>query len=152
MAPHGSSRGALPRAALVLAATLLSARGLVSLPSVFSDGVVLQQREGSGSRAFVYGRAAPGETVAITLAMTGAPSQNYTTTADAADATDPGSWIVTLNPNDSSGNGTLTVAGSSDGYAAATVIRDVTFGDVILCSGQVRRRGHEATSCIAHVY
>jgi hypothetical protein len=137
MAPHGGrSHSALSRAALVAAALAGSlSHAAVTLPAVFSDGVVLQQREGSGSRALVYGRAAPGEVVAVKLAMAGEPPQTYTTTAAAADAAEPGSWIVTLNPNDASGTGTMTVAGSADGFAAVTTIRDVTFGDVFLCSG-----------------
>lgn len=147
--PRGCRRphGALPRAAALVvaaAAALTGAHAAVTLPAVFSDGVVLQQRQGSGSRAIVYGRAAPGEVVTLKLAMADEPPQNYTTTAASAGDPDaePGSWFVTLNPNDADGNGTLTVAGSADGFAAATTIRDVTFGDVFLCSGAWR---HGAT-------
>jgi len=140
MAPHLRShpRRALARATLAAAVLLASstAHAAVTLPSIFSDGVVLQQREGSGSRALVYGRAAPGETVAVTLAMDGQPPQRYAATAAAAGDAEPGAWIVTLNPNDAAGNGTLTVAGSEDGYNATTVVEGVTFGDVYLCSGE----------------
>jgi sialate O-acetylesterase len=108
-----------------------SVLGTVSLPRVFSDGVVLQTRVQYGQRSFIYGTAAPAEIVSLNVSFGDAITQ-YNAQADAA-----GDWIVQLNPeNDGPAVATITVSGSSDAYTKVITIRNVAFGDVYLCSGQ----------------
>lgn len=133
--------------------------GAVTMPQIFSDGMVLQDHATYDQRPFVYGQADVGEIVNVNRTLPGqVPEvrivcgaarwciqqlllpcmQPYFATADGT-----GLWIVELDPDyfAPSNNGLIvvTVAGSADGFQAVTTIRNVSYGDVFLCSGQVRK-------------
>ena len=127
-----------------LFATPVAVLSAVTLPAVFSDGVVLQTRVEYGQRAFIYGSAAEGETVAVNVTRSGS-SASYITSADST-----GSWDVQLNPeNDDSSTAVISVAGSSDGFAKVVYIRDVHFGDVFLCSGYAKCSVRLESACMS---
>ncbi len=110
-----------PLCALALFATLvgpLSVRGDVTVPAIFSDHMVLQRE----ARVPVWGSAAPGEKVTVTLA-----GQSHSTTAGS-----DGKWQVALtNLKSSSTPQTLTITGNN-----TLTIQDVLVGEVWLGSGQ----------------
>ena len=120
----GSRRGA---AAALAAAALLAlgggARGAVTMPSTFGDGLVLQTNNEYGTRGFLNGFASPGERVTIS------GSGSYEVTADA-----DGAWSVMINPHSSSSapSMTLTVQGETGPPAIA---KGCMFGDVFVCGG-----------------
>jgi sialate O-acetylesterase len=92
----------------------------VTMPGIFGDHMVLQQ----GAQLPVWGWAAPGEAVKVTLA-----EETVSTTA-AAD----GSWKVAFSPRPrvaSDAPQTLTIAGAN-----TLVFKDVLIGDVWVASGQ----------------
>ena len=76
---------------LVLGAACASA--LVSVPSVFSDGCVLQTNAEYGARSYVYGLADPSEQVFLNVEARGASTTSYAAVAEPS-----GSWRITLNP------------------------------------------------------
>lgn len=86
----------------------------VRMPSVLSDGVVLQR----GVPLKIWGKADPGERVKVSL------SGKKQETVAAPDST----WSVTLPPMKAGGPYVMTVNDKS--------INDVLIGDVYLCSGQ----------------
>ena len=86
----------------------------VTLPSVLSDGVVLQREE----PITIWGKALPGEAVNVKL-----KSSKASTTADSS-----GRWSVTLAPMKAGGPYVMTVNDIS--------VNDVLIGDIYLCSGQ----------------
>jgi sialate O-acetylesterase len=90
----------------------------VKLPKIISDHMVLQR----SNRTAVWGWAAPGEAVAVTL-----DTQSATAKADAE-----GKWRVTLNLT-STGQGPfqMTVVGNNK-----IVVSDVLIGQVWVASGQ----------------
>ena len=102
----------------ILAAALLSLSATISaavtLPSVLSDGVVLQREQ----PIKIWGKALPGEQVTVKL-----KSSKAKTVAD-----DSGKWSVTLSPLKAGGPYVLTVNDIS--------VNDVLIGDIYLCSGQ----------------
>ena len=95
-------------------ATAMAAQAIVKLPSILSDGVVLQR----DCPVKIWGWADPGEKVHVSIA--GHKSSAVT----AADST----WSVMLNPVKAGGPFTLKV---ND-----LCVNDVLFGDIYLCSGQ----------------
>lgn len=104
--------------AAVFCGFAMQATADVSLNSMFGDHMVLQQ----GIRNKVWGKAEPGEAVAVTLG-----GQTHSTTA-AAD----GTWHVMLDPvQDYGGPHTLTVKGRN-----TIAFDDVLIGEVWVCSGQ----------------
>ncbi|MEO6052428.1 MAG: sialate O-acetylesterase [Chthoniobacterales bacterium] len=100
---------------LALAATT---KAELKLPAFFSDHMVLQ----AGVKTPIWGTASPNEKVTVTLA--GVP---VTTTAGA-----DGKWRVELPPQKEGLNTDLTL----DASGAQTIIHDVLWGEVWLCSGQ----------------
>lgn len=98
-----------------LCATTLSAE--VRLPSIFSEGMVLQRDKPCA----VWGTADPGEAVTVTFR-----GQQLKATADAV-----GRWKATLSPTDAGGPFTMEIAGSN-----TIKINDVLVGEVWLASGQ----------------
>lgn len=99
-------------------ATISVAQADVRLASLFQDHLVLQR----DARIPVWGRAEPGERVAVSFA-----GNNESTTADSH-----GRWRVDLEPRAASAEPReLTVSGRT-----IVVIRDVLVGEVWLCSGQ----------------
>lgn len=113
-----SRRGAMAAAIMGLAG-VGSAFGRVSLPEIFSDGLVLQRDQ----PVRIWGKADPGEHIEVHLG------------ADAAQtiAQPDGSWTAFLpeRPADLV-TATLTVKGDHDERTVKNVLR----GDVWLCSGQ----------------
>lgn len=89
----------------------------VSLPGIFTDHMVLQQKQTNK----VWGRAGSGES--ITVAING---QSKTTTADSN-----GDWEVMIDPIPAGGPYELNVKGSNE-----ITIQDVLVGEVWICSGQ----------------
>ncbi len=99
-------------------AICLEARADVSLNNMFGDHMVLQQ--GIANR--VWGRAAPGEKVTVSIA-----GQSQATTAG-----DDGRWEVKLEPlTEYGGPHTLTIKGNNE-----VTFQDVLVGEVWICSGQ----------------
>jgi len=87
------------------------------LPTLFSDHMVLQQ----GREIHVWGKADPGEKVAVSLA-----GRSATTTADMN-----GGWSVRLPPLSAGGPFTLAIHGKKQ-----IVVKDVVIGEVWIASGQ----------------
>src|SRR4051794_14644169 len=107
----------------LLVAWLLQAslRAEVVMPAVFSDHMVLQ----AGMAAPVFGKASPGEQVAVEL-----NGQRKTATADRE-----GKWLVRLDPIKAGGPFELKITGAN-----TLTIRDVLVGEVWLASGQSNMR------------
>ena len=105
---------------LCCSAFMLGGRGLraeVKLPSLLSDGLVLQQ----GMKVNIWGTADPGERVTVTLG-----DQRASTITESA-----GQWIVKLGPLNAGGPFTMTIAGKN-----TLTLHDVLVGEVWVCSGQ----------------
>lgn len=99
---------------------MIGARGLraeVRLPSLLSDGLVLQQ----GVKVNIWGTADPGEQITVTL-----KDHQAIGVADSK-----GQWKVKLGPLHAGGPFTLTVAGKN-----TVTLHDVLVGEVWVCSGQ----------------
>lgn len=109
---HDTIRGASLVA--LLACPLLAQ---VQLASVFSDHMVLQR----GKPIAVWGTAAPGESVVVTMREATANA-----VADAA-----GQWLLHLDPQAAGGPFELKVQASNE-----VTLRDVLIGEVWICSGQ----------------
>ncbi|MDX9979458.1 MAG: sialate O-acetylesterase [Lentisphaeria bacterium] len=92
-------------------------RAEISLPAIFGSHMVLQR----GAAIPVWGWAAPGEQVAVSLG-----DDSRTVVADAA-----GAWRVDLPARGEATGLTMTVAGAN-----TLVFEDVAVGEVWLCSGQ----------------
>jgi len=102
---------------LVVAFTAGNAAADVTLPTMFSDHMVLQR-----DRALpVWGWAQAGERVNVSIAGRSAASK----------AGADGRWKVTLEPLAAGGPHVLTVKGAN-----SLTVNDVLIGDVWLCSGQ----------------
>lgn len=92
----------------------LPAEAKVKLPSVISDGMVLQRE----CPVKIWGTADPGEDVLVTF-----KKKKYTAKAD-----DSGRWLVMLPAMKAGGPYTMTVNDLQ--------VEDILVGDVWLCSGQ----------------
>lgn len=90
------------------------AEAKVKLPSVLSDGMVLQRER----PIKIWGTADPGENVVVTF-----KKKKYTAVAD-----ENGKWLVTLPAMKAGGPYELTVN--------EVTVKDILIGDVWLCSGQ----------------
>ena len=113
-----SRRKSTAHALFVFVWLAASAAADVSLNNMFGDHMVLQQ--GIANR--VWGRAAPGEQVTVSIA---GQSQAATAAAD-------GRWEVQLAPlTEYGGPHTLTVKGHNE-----LTFKDVLVGEVWICSGQ----------------
>jgi sialate O-acetylesterase len=102
-----------------LLATALCADAKVTLPSVFTDNMVLQQK----TKAAIWGKAEAGKTVSVTTTWS---SKKYTAVADA-----DGKWKVMLATPSYGGPYDITV---NDGDAL--ILKNVLIGEVWICSGQ----------------
>jgi sialate O-acetylesterase len=127
----GHTNGPNWPAFLSFADRYFSGRPLLS--SLFHDHAVLQRDR----PVRVWGWAAPGETVDVSVSLAGsgkstdAPLAALARATARADAT--GRWLATLPPMKAGGPHVLTVRSASGATAAA---RDILVGDVWLCSGQ----------------
>ncbi len=101
-----------------LAAPVLAQPAAPAFAAIFGDHAVLQRDE----TLTVWGTAAPGQDVAVSLAGK---------RADAKAGAD-GRWRVALPAMAAGGPHTLAVAGGGGG----TTLKDIMIGDVFLCSGQ----------------
>ncbi|MDP0497718.1 MAG: sialate O-acetylesterase [Verrucomicrobiota bacterium JB024] len=90
----------------------------VTLPSIFSDHMVLQRELANP----VWGWADPGESISVSI-----NGQTQTTTADS-----DGTWRLVLSPMPAGGPYTLEVLGQSQ----RKTFSDVLVGEVWICSGQ----------------
>jgi len=104
-------------AACLLVPVLLSAK--VKLPSLFSDGMVLQQQ----TNAKIWGWAQPLAEIKITTSWN---KKSYTARAD-----DKGGWSLKVATPAAGGPYNISV---SDGEAV--IINNILIGEVWLCSGQ----------------
>ena len=105
---------------LLLAAALpLQLLAKVTLPAIFTDNMVLQQR----SDVKIWGKATPGKAVKVTTSW---DKKTYETTAGA-----DGGWAATVSTPAAGGPYTVTV---SDGRPVE--LKNVLIGEVWLCSGQ----------------
>ncbi|MHB9106050.1 MAG: sialate O-acetylesterase [Armatimonadota bacterium] len=102
---------------LLLCGCGLGLRAEVTLPALFSDNMVLQR----GIAAPVWGKAAPGEQITISIA-----GQQVTAAAGA-----DGRWQARLAPLQAGGPFQMTVAGKN-----TITLRNVLVGEVWVCSGQ----------------
>lgn len=114
---NGRRNVAMWAAAVVLASFATSAHADVKLPNIFTDHMVLQQKQ----KNKVWGKADAGEAVAVTI-----DSQTHQTTAGA-----DGAWHVMLDPLPVGGPYELTIKGKNE-----VKIVDVLVGEVWICSGQ----------------
>jgi sialate O-acetylesterase len=105
-------------AILVLVCLATAAPAEVKLAGVFGDHMVLQRNV----HLPVWGWAAPGETVTVTL-----DHQSKTATADGS-----GKWSLKLDALPAGGTFQLKVQGAKESVTAS----DVLVGEVWLCSGQ----------------
>ena len=94
----------------------------IRLPQIFQSGMVLQR----GTDIPVWGQAAPGETVTVSLNR-----KKCTATADAG-----GHWRVDLPAMKAGGPYVLTVNSQLSTPGSQLTLDDVWIGDVWLCSGQ----------------
>ena len=131
---RGSSsvRELIPVNSFIVASTVLLASTAVAAGSpsfaapLFADGMILQR----GSTTQVWGAgAAAGAAVTVTVGS-GPSAKTATSTATAT-----GSWQATLPDTPATLSTTLSVRASGSS-SAATSLRDVAFGDVLLCGGQ----------------
>lgn len=109
------------KTALLLIAMCIgyTVRAKVKLPAVFSDNMVLQQK----NKAAIWGQAEPGRSV--TLATTWS-TEKYTANAD-----QKGKWKIIMSTPAYGGPYTITI---SDGEELT--LNNVLIGEVWLCSGQ----------------
>ncbi|MFK7736079.1 MAG: sialate O-acetylesterase [Pirellulaceae bacterium] len=121
-------RKLVPIFALLLGAVgLQSVRAEVTLPNIFGDHMVLQQKQANK----IWGRADAGEEILVAIAK-----QSVKTTSDAN-----GEWMVMLDPLPVGGPYELTVKASNE-----IKIRDVLVGEVWICSGQSNMEWRVANS------
>ena len=96
----------------------VSLRAEVTLPSIISDGMVLQQQVATP----IWGWADPGERVTVSINQ-----QSKSVAADAG-----GKWMVKLDPMEANAEGTkLKIQGSN-----TVEVKQVLVGEVWICSGQ----------------
>lgn len=101
------------------------------LPEFFDSNMVLQR----DTPARVYSSTGnPGETVTVTAVKDGGYGDTTTSASTVVPAN--GSWVVSLPPQKASTGWTVTVTAGRDLSKRTTVLKNVAFGDVYLCSGQ----------------
>ena len=108
---------------LLFIGTLVHAE--VTLPRVISNNMVLQRNV----QAPIWGWAAPGEQVTVTLSTEAEGAEPIATTTAVADA--EGNWQIKLPAMAAGGPYTLRIKGKS-----TLELTNVLFGEVWVCSGQ----------------
>ncbi|MCW3100176.1 MAG: Sialic acid-specific 9-O-acetylesterase [Chthonomonadaceae bacterium] len=115
---HGTKFGMIAAVACGLLGVVGgSVRADVSLSSVISDNMVLQEQ----TPVRIFGKADPAEKVSVAI-----QGQSAATTADAE-----GKWAVMLKPLKAGGPFTLTVKGKNE-----IDLKNILVGEVWVCSGQ----------------
>ena len=104
---------------LVLFIIFSSVKAEITLPAVFGDNMVLQQK----TDAAIWGKATSNKTVKVTTSWN---KKNYTTKADS-----DGKWKVKVSTPDAGGPYSVTI---SDGKPVT--LNNVLIGEVWVCSGQ----------------
>lgn len=94
-----------------------SLMGDITLPSLVSDGMVLQRE----TQLHIWGWGSPGERVRVKFT-----GRIYTTVTDAS-----GKWIVKIPPGKAGGPHEMEIRGRN-----TIIIKDILIGDVWFCSGQ----------------
>jgi sialate O-acetylesterase len=118
MGRHYSAKaGGVAACVAVLGMWGASVRADVTLSSVISDNMVLQQQ----TPVRIFGKADPGEKVTVTL-----QGQSQTSATDGS-----GKWAVLLRPLKAGGPYTLKVAGKN-----TIELKNILVGEVWVCSGQ----------------
>lgn len=118
MRNHGTKAGLLAAAAIaLLAGSCGQGRADVSLSSVISDNMVLQQQ----MPVRIFGKADAGEKVTVAI-----QSQTQSATAGS-----DGKWAVMLKPLKAGGPFTLKVTGKN-----TLALKNILVGEVWVCSGQ----------------
>lgn len=102
---------------LVFAMFSLQVAANVTLPSIVSDGMVLQRN----TPLKIWGWGAPGEKVTVNFAK-----KSYSTTTG-----NDGKWMVKLKPLNAGGPYKMVIKGKN-----TIVLNDILMGDVWVCSGQ----------------
>lgn len=102
---------------LSLTSAAVGSRAEVKLPSLISDGMVLQQ----GMKVSIWGTADPGERITVTL-----KNQQVPGIADGE-----GQWRVSMGSLSAGGPFKMTIAGKN-----TLTLHDVLVGEVWVCSGQ----------------
>lgn len=97
-----------------------SARAVVKLPAIFSDGMVMQQQ----TNANLWGTATPNANVHITVGWN--PAKSYSTRADK-----DGKWTTSLPTPKAGGPYSIVF---NDG--TRTTLKNILIGELWLCSGQ----------------
>lgn len=103
----------------------MEAKAQIQLPSVFSDGMVLQQN----SKVAVWGWGNPSETLMILSGWN--PGDTVRTVVD-----NQGRWKAEVPTGRAGGPYTLEVKGGND----SRKVSDVMLGEVWLCSGHIIRK------------
>ena len=103
----------------------------LSMPEVFGDNMVLQARDGCGTRSFFYGRGVPGETVEVA---------GFTRRSDNGEpypavVGDDGRWSIQADPCTTS-NAVYRIAVRGSVSKNVLNFDNVVCGDVFVCSGQ----------------
>lgn len=122
-------------AAALFTACVVQIDGAIFLPAIFSDGMVLQDHATYDQRPFIYGYADLDEVVTVVRTQPDGQNATYLGTADNV----TGFWIVQPDPDyfaASQNNLTFSIWGSN-APDNVTFIRDVAYGDVFLCSGEI---------------
>ena len=110
---------------------VFSAGAKVSLASVFSDHVVLQQQKD----IVIWGWSAPGEKLSVTIAPeTGrnGKASAFPIRKGKVTASKDGKWIVTMPAIPAGGPYTMVVKGRDE----TVTVNDIMVGEVWICSGQ----------------
>jgi hypothetical protein len=128
----------LAAAALASAGSLSAAAAApIFLPSIFGDHMVLQTRDAYGQRPFLWGwTSSPQATVSMNATQAGPAGKQLASYSIVSDG--DGYFLFQLNPGDGDGQPSfsLTLSTSADNYASLITLANVTYGDVLLCSGQ----------------
>lgn len=104
--------------AIIFVALINISYAQLSLPNIFGDHMVLQQKQSNP----VWGWAAPGETVKVEI-----HGQSHTTEAD-----QNGHWKINLRPIPAGGPYRMNIEGKKTKF----FFDDVLVGEVWICSGQ----------------
>jgi hypothetical protein len=124
--------------AALLALLAAPALALVTVPGIFSDGMVLQEHDSYDQRPMIYGAStSPNELVTVIRARPSGHNDTYLATSEAVSSGGDGLffWIVQLDPDyfpAKDNNLTIYISGSVAPVNLIT-IRDVVYGDVFLC-------------------
>ena len=104
---------------IILFIFLRLSKGNISLPEIFSDNMVLQQK----SEVILWGWAKTGEVVVVTT--------DWLNTGLSAKASDQGTWRLILKTPEAGGPYNIHIKGYNE-----LTLKNVLIGEVWLCSGQ----------------